>query len=95
MSLFSSIRSLASAFLQRGRVNREMDDELRSHLHHRADDLQRAGISRAEAQRRARLEFGGFEKFKEEAREARAAISSKRFFRTSASACGACAAHPD
>ena len=70
MSLFSSLRSLASAFLQRGRVNREMDEELRSHLQHRADDLQRAGISRAEAQRRARLEFGGFEKFKEEAREA-------------------------
>jgi putative ABC transport system permease protein len=70
MSLFSSLRSLASAFLQRGRVNREMDEELRSHLQHRADDLERRGISRAEAQRRARLEFGGLEKFKEEAREA-------------------------
>ena len=70
MSFFSTIRSLASAFLQRTRVNREMEDELRSHLQHRADDLQRAGISRAEAERRARLEFGGFEKFREEAREA-------------------------
>ena len=70
MSFFSTIRSLASAFLQRTRVNREMEDELRSHLQHRADDLQRAGISRTEAERRARLEFGGFEKFREEAREA-------------------------
>ena len=70
MSFFSTIRSLASAFLQRGQVNREMEDELRSHLQHRADDLQRAGISRTEAERRARLEFGGFEKFREEAREA-------------------------
>ena len=70
MSLFSSVRSLASTFFQRTRVNREMEDELRSHLQHRADDLQRAGISRAEAERRARLEFGGFERFKEEAREA-------------------------
>src|SRR6202041_1917541 len=70
MSFFSTIRSLASAFLQRTQVNREMEDELRSHLQHRADDLQRAGISRAEAERRARLEFGGFERFKEEAREA-------------------------
>ena len=70
MSIFSAIRSLASAFLQRGQVHREMEEELRSHIQHRADDLQRRGISRKEAERRARLEFGGFEKFKEEAREA-------------------------
>src|SRR6202789_2829904 len=70
MSIFSAIRSLASAFLQRGQVHREMEEELRSHIQHRADDLQRRGISRKEAERRARLEFGGFEKFREEAREA-------------------------
>ena len=39
-----------------------MDDELRSHIQHRADDLERSGLSRAEAERRARIEFGGYER---------------------------------
>src|SRR5690348_17759884 len=46
-----------------------MEEELRSHISHRAEDLIRAGLSRAEAQRRARLEFGGYQKYKEEIRE--------------------------
>ena len=29
------------------------------HIQHRADDLERTGILRAEAERRARIEFGG------------------------------------
>jgi predicted permease len=47
----------------------EMDEELRSHIDARADDLQRSGLSRAEAERRARIEFGGYEGFKEECRK--------------------------
>ena len=47
-----------------------MEEELRSHLQIRADDLQRQGLSRAEAERQARVEFGGFERYKEECREA-------------------------
>src|SRR5690348_17363770 len=46
-----------------------MDEELRSHIQNRAEDLIRSGLSRAEAQRRARLEFGGYQKCKEEIRE--------------------------
>jgi predicted permease len=46
-----------------------MDEELRSHIEYRADDLERSGLSRAEAERRARIEFGGRERFKEECRE--------------------------
>jgi len=46
-----------------------MDEELRSHIQHRADDLERSGLSRAEAERRARIEFGGYHKYKEEWRE--------------------------
>jgi len=37
----------------------EMEEELRSHVQHRADDLERSGLDRAEAERRARIEFGG------------------------------------
>ena len=48
----------------------EMDEELRSHIELRADDLERTGLPRAEAERRARLEFGARERVKEEIREA-------------------------
>src|ERR1700736_931819 len=46
-----------------------MAEELRSHIEHRADDLERSGLGRAQAERRARIEFGGQERFKEEVRE--------------------------
>src|SRR5581483_11034495 len=39
-------------------------------MQHRAEDLERSGLNRAEAQRRARLEFGAPERFKEECAEA-------------------------
>ena len=42
-------------------VEREMDDEFRSHIAHRADDLERRGLSREAAERAARVEFGGVE----------------------------------
>ena len=47
-----------------------MEEELRVHVQLRADDLERGGVGRAEAERRARIEFGGHVKFKEESREA-------------------------
>jgi predicted permease len=47
-----------------------MDEELRSHVAHRADDLERDGLARPEAERRARIEFGGRERYKEESYEA-------------------------
>jgi predicted permease len=46
-----------------------MEEELRSHIQHRADDLERSGLDRAGAERRARIEFGGRERLKEECRE--------------------------
>ena len=47
-----------------------MEEELRLHIQHRADDLQRSGISPSEALRRARIEFGGYERFRQESHEA-------------------------
>lgn len=70
MKLLASLRTLASAMFQRVRVENETDEELRAHVQNRADDLERSGLMRAEAERRARIEFGGHEKFKEECREA-------------------------
>src|SRR5947207_8490371 len=47
-----------------------MQDELHVHIQHRVEDLQRSGFERTEAERRARIEFGSRERFKEECREA-------------------------
>jgi hypothetical protein len=65
MRLLDSLRFRIATLFQRSQMNAEMEDELRSHIQLRADDLERSGLSRAEAERRARIEFGGQEKFKE------------------------------
>lgn len=66
----SYLRSLAARFFHRSQTENDLEEELRSHIRFRSDDLQRSGLTRAEAERRARLEFGGHERFKEECREA-------------------------
>src|SRR5271167_2734651 len=69
MKLFASLRTLISTVFQRSRIESEIEDELRSHIQHRADDLEASGLPRAEAERRARIEFGGQEKYKAECHE--------------------------
>lgn len=49
----------------------DMDAELRFHIEAFAEDLAQNGLPREEATRRARIEFGGIERAKEECREAR------------------------
>jgi predicted permease len=70
MKLLLPVRAFLAFVFHRPQVEREMEDELRAHLENRAEDLERRGLSRAEAKRRARLEFGGYERYKEECREA-------------------------
>ena len=70
MKLLAYLRSLTAKLFHRSEVAEDMEEELRSHIQHRADDLERSGVERAEAERRARVEFGGQEKFKEECHEA-------------------------
>jgi len=81
MSVIAYLRSLGFRFLHRDALERELDDELRSHVAHRADDLQRAGLDRAAAERQARMEFGGHARFKEEARDALAGRLLDTLFR--------------
>jgi len=69
MKFLASLRSLCSALFQSKQIDAEMDEEMRLHIQNRADDLERSGLSRGEAERRARIEFGGVERFKEEVRE--------------------------
>jgi putative ABC transport system permease protein len=71
MTLFSQLRSWFRTLLRRSHLERDMDAELRFHLETYADDLIRSGIPRDEALRRARREFGGLERAKEECRDAR------------------------
>jgi predicted permease len=70
MKLLAYFRSLAAKFFRRSQVEDDMEEQLRSHIQLRADDLERSGLHRVEAERRARIEFGGHERFKEECREA-------------------------
>jgi len=69
MSLLSSLRYLTATLLRRSRVEQDVAEELRVHIQNRADDLERSGLTREQAERRARIEFGGYEHFKEECRE--------------------------
>src|SRR5437868_13294158 len=70
MSFLAYFRSATAKLFHRSEFDEEMEEELRSHIEHRADDLERTGLDRAEAERRARIEFGGRERFKEESLEA-------------------------
>jgi putative ABC transport system permease protein len=70
MNLLPYLRSLAAKFLHRSRTENDLEEELRSHIRHRVDDLERSGLDREQAERRARIEFGSHERFKEECREA-------------------------
>jgi predicted permease len=70
MRLLAWFRSVSAKFFRHSAIADEMDEELRSHIQNRADDLERSGLTRAEAERRARIEFGGYEHYKEESHEA-------------------------
>ena len=70
MKLFAYFRSLGARFLHRTRTDKEMEEEGQLHIELRARDLERCGMARSEAERRARIEFGSQERFKMECREA-------------------------
>src|SRR6266700_34146 len=52
-------------------VETELEEELRFHFEKQVSKFVQSGVTPAEAQRRARLEFGGMEQLKEEHRDAR------------------------
>jgi predicted permease len=70
MKFLAYLRSIAIKFFYRSKLEDELEEELNSHIQRRADDLERSGLDRAEAERRARIEFGGRERFKEESYQA-------------------------
>lgn len=74
MTLFARARSFVTALVTGRRLDRDMDEEWRFHVETRADGLAAEGLSREEALRRARLEFGDPLRWKEAGREARGVI---------------------
>lgn len=67
------------AMFRRSREEAEMSEEITSHLENLGADLMKSGIPREEAMRRARLAFGGVEKYKETCREAKGFILFNAF----------------
>ena len=68
--MLGRVRRTWRAIRRRNDWELDLDAELRFHLERRADDLMREGLTRAEAERRARLELGPREAYKEDCRAA-------------------------
>jgi len=60
-----------AALLSRGRLERELNEEVEIHLAMRAEELRREGMTTEEARAAARREFGGVEQVKETYRDQR------------------------
>ncbi len=69
--LWSDLRYRARALVSHGRMEHDLDDELRFHLEREAEKNMRAGVSAGEAMRQARIAFGGVDVAKEESRDGR------------------------
>jgi putative ABC transport system permease protein len=69
--LIARTRSLWSGILRTRQVNAELREEFRLHMELRAADLVRAGMTPADAARKARAEFGSTDDHVEKARHAR------------------------
>jgi putative ABC transport system permease protein len=69
--LLSRVRSFWLGFRRRSVLESDMAEEFRLHIELRAEDLIRSGFPAAEALRRAKLEFGSVEWYKEEGRASR------------------------
>src|SRR5882757_2230339 len=64
----SQLRSYLNSLLRRDSIESNIEAELRAHIELRAEDLERTGLTPAEALRRARIEFGPIETHKENIR---------------------------
>lgn len=69
--LMARVRSLWRGVVRTRQVDADLNEEFRLHIELRASDLVRAGMSSADATRKARAEFGSTEHHLEKARTAR------------------------
>jgi predicted permease len=80
MGWITSLKSVVTNVFERGRAEGEMREELQRHIENRVDDLLRSGMAREDAERKARVEFGCVEQFKEECREQRGGFALETFW---------------
>src|ERR1700677_1162436 len=69
--MFSDLRVRFHSLFRRTAVIQEIDQELQFHLEQQMEKYLQAGLTREQARRRIRLEFGGLAQIKEDCREAR------------------------
>ena len=69
--MFSDAIYRLRALFRRGRLDAELDEEIRLHVEREAEAYVQAGVTPEEAKRRARLALGGEEQVKEACRDAR------------------------
>jgi predicted permease len=69
MPLFVKVRSFLRNLFACRRVEADLDEEVRSHLEMLVDEKLRAGMTKAEALRAARIELGGIDQVKDQVRE--------------------------
>ncbi len=70
MALWKEIGNRFAWLFRRSRFDRELEDEIGSHIQACADDLEQGGMTRAEALRQARRQFGPMLRSREESRSA-------------------------
>ena len=69
--MWSKVQSWLEGLTRRSRVERDLADEMAFHLQARTEHWVGQGLPPDEAARRARLEFGAVERYKDETRDAR------------------------
>jgi predicted permease len=69
--MFSDLRVRLRSLFRRNAVTQEIDQELQFHLEQQLEKHLQAGLTREQARRRIRLEFGGLAQIKEDCREAK------------------------
>ncbi len=69
--MFSDLFIRLRALFRRSTVENELDQELQFHIEHQVEKYLRSGLTREEALRQTRLEFGGLGRVKEDCRESR------------------------
>jgi len=73
MAWYHEIGSSLAALFRRRQQDTEMDEEIRFHLEMETERNVHSGLAERDAQRRARRDFGGVERHKEDVRDARGA----------------------
>ena len=79
MGWHSRLSSLLRNILNRPRVERDLDAELRAYVDMAADERRRAGLTEADARRAALLDVQGIEQVKERVRDARRGALLEQF----------------